>query len=149
MNGGVVVAVALLLASAFGFWRRYSDGKARVVAAVDVVAPADLGVPALGARATILQFSSSFCAPCRATRLIAEDIAAHDPEVLHVDINAEERLDLVARWDIRRTPTVLVLDRAGAVVARVTGQPRRVDLLAAVAHPANTPVLGDQGRNSG
>ena len=132
MNGSIVVIVALLAATAFGLWRRHTDGRTRVADTADRVQATELRVAALGTDATILQFSSSFCAPCRATKLIAADIAASRPGIAHIEVNAEERLDLVERWDIRRTPTVLILDRAGAVVGRVTGQPRKPDLLAAV-----------------
>jgi hypothetical protein len=39
---------------------------------------------------------------------------------------------LVRRLDVRRTPTVLVLDAQGMVVRRASGQPRRVDVIAAL-----------------
>ncbi|MEO3797088.1 thioredoxin family protein [Nonomuraea sp. B10E15] len=93
---------------------------------------ADLG-EGLGERATLVQFSTAFCQPCRATRRILADVSALVPGVSHVEIDAESRLDLVRRLGIMRTPTVLVLDAAGAVVRRASGQPRKADVLAAVA----------------
>ena len=133
MNNVTIILLTLALATAFGVWRRMTDGRAKA-AADDTprLTPADLGVPALGTRATIVQFSSSFCAPCRATRLIAEQLVAPTPDVVHVEINAEQRLELVNAWDIRRTPTVLLLDATGAVRSRIVGQPRKADLAAAV-----------------
>lgn len=86
----------------------------------------------LGERATLVQFSSAFCAPCRATRRVLAEVAALVPGVAHVEIDAEERLDLVRRLEIVRTPTVLVLDAAGRVVRRATGQPRKADVIAAL-----------------
>ena len=50
----------------------------------------------------------------------------------HVEIDAESHLDLVRRLDVRRTPTVLVLDAAGRIVRRASGQPRPVDVVAAL-----------------
>lgn len=37
------------------------------------------------------------------------------------------------RLEIMRTPTVLVLDRAGVIVKKAAGQPRKADVLAALA----------------
>ncbi len=92
---------------------------------------ADLGVP-LGERATLVQFSTAFCAPCRATRRVLGEVAALVPGVAHVEIDAEARLDLVRRLDVVKTPTVLVLDAAGRIVRRATGQPRKADVIAAL-----------------
>lgn len=86
----------------------------------------------LGARATLLQFSSAFCAPCRATRRVLADVAVMVPGVAHVEIDAERHLALVRAVGILKTPTVLVLDADGRVVRRAEGQPRRADVIAAV-----------------
>jgi thiol-disulfide isomerase/thioredoxin len=92
---------------------------------------AELGA-ALGERATLVQFSSAFCAPCRATRRVLGEVAGMVPGVTHVEIDAEDHLDLVRRFDILKTPTVLVLDADGNVVRRATGQPRKADVIAAL-----------------
>ncbi|NEC51658.1 thioredoxin family protein [Actinospica acidiphila] len=86
----------------------------------------------MGERATLVQFSSAFCAPCRATRRVLGDVAAMVPGVTHVEIDAEARLDLVRRLGVERTPTVLVLDADGRVVRRAAGQPRKADVIAAL-----------------
>ncbi|MFI6811863.1 thioredoxin family protein [Nonomuraea sp. NPDC050328] len=92
---------------------------------------AAIGVP-LGERATLVQFSTAFCQPCRATRRILDEVAAMVPGVRHVEIDAEARLDLVRTLDIMRTPTVLVLDARGDVVKKASGQPRKADVIAAL-----------------
>ncbi|PZT70089.1 thioredoxin [Streptomyces sp. SW4] len=86
----------------------------------------------LGERATLVQFSSAFCAPCRATRRVLGDVAGLVPGVAHIEIDAEARLDLVRALDMLRTPTVLVLDAGGRVVRRAAGQPRKADVIAAL-----------------
>ncbi|MEU2117703.1 thioredoxin family protein [Streptomyces sp. NPDC058700] len=97
----------------------------------EVLGPEALGAE-LGERATLVQFSTAFCQPCRATRRILAEVAVMVPGVGHVEIDAEERLDLVRELGIARTPTVLVLDRAGRVVRRAAGQPRKADVIAAL-----------------
>jgi thiol-disulfide isomerase/thioredoxin len=104
------------------------------------VTAADLGRP-LGERATLLQFSSAFCAPCRATRVILAEVAGRAAGVAHVEIDAESHLDLVRSLGVLRTPTVFVLGADGAITARASGQPRKADVLGALAAvlPAESP----------
>lgn len=86
----------------------------------------------LGERATLVQFSSAFCAPCRATRRVLGEVSALVKGVTHIEIDAEDHLDLVRELGILKTPTVLVLDADGRVVRRATGQPRKADVIAAL-----------------
>ncbi|WP_307840573.1 thioredoxin family protein [Streptomyces sp. G44] len=86
----------------------------------------------LGERATLVQFSSAFCQPCRATRRVLAEVAALVPGVAHVEIDAEDHLDLVRELRVLKTPTVLVLDAGGRVVRRAAGQPRKADVIAAL-----------------
>jgi thiol-disulfide isomerase/thioredoxin len=86
----------------------------------------------LGERATLLQFSSAFCAPCRATRRVLAEVADMIEGVAHIEIDAESRLDLVRELNVLRTPTVLVLAGDGRIVRRASGQPRKPDVIAAI-----------------
>ncbi|WP_074994601.1 thioredoxin family protein [Streptomyces prasinopilosus] len=113
--------------------RRRRSGRARVRGRDDGerLGAEDLGA-ALGERATLVQFSSAFCAPCRATRRVLGEVAGLVPGVAHVEIDAEAHLDLVRRLGILRTPTVLVLDAGGGIVRRAVGPPRKPDVIAAL-----------------
>ena len=94
----------------------------------------------LGERATLVQFSSAFCAPCRATRRILADVAGMTEGVAHIEIDAESRLDLVRSLNVLRTPTVLIADSTGRVVKRASGQPRKADVIAAIAQAADVTI---------
>nr|WP_308377882.1 thioredoxin family protein [Streptomyces sp. ISL-98] len=87
-----------------------------------------------GERATLVQFSTAFCQPCRATRRTLAEVAHMVEGVAHVEIDAEARLDLVRELGIVKTPTVLVLDADGWIVRRASGQPRRAAVIAALGH---------------
>lgn len=134
---GLVVAVgALAVATAVGLWWRARNGRVRAASSGVAVTPgevstADLGV-ALGTRATLVQFSSAFCAPCRGTRQVLADVARMVDGVNHVEIDAQARLDLVRKLDVRRTPTTFVLSPDGHVTHRASGQPRKADVIAAL-----------------
>jgi thiol-disulfide isomerase/thioredoxin len=141
MEGLVVVVVVLLAATLLGL--RHARSGRRIgretrrsasTGTTDdgpLLTAADLGEP-LGERATLVQFSTAFCQPCRATRQVLAGVAKDVDGVAHVEIDAESRLDLVRRLNVRRTPTVLILDAAGRVVRRASGQPRTVDVVAAL-----------------
>jgi thiol-disulfide isomerase/thioredoxin len=149
--GRWVLLVAVVAAVAIGVWRALSDGRFRGTHAVrggsTGVSTGSTGGGSTdggsvlagtsydgqrGERATLLQFSSAFCAPCRATRRTLADVAGTVPGVTHVEVDAEEHLDLVRRLGILRTPTTLVLDPSGHEVTRATGAPRAAQVLAAL-----------------
>ncbi|KAE8764236.1 thioredoxin family protein [Georgenia thermotolerans] len=96
---------------------------------------AGLGLPAdrLGERATLLQVSSAFCAPCAGARVVARRVAETAEGVRHVEVDVAGHERLAAALQIRSTPTVLVLDGAGRVRHRVEGVPRLAWLREAVA----------------
>ncbi len=52
--------------------------------------------------------------------------------VAHVEVDAAARPDLGRRLRVSSTPTVRVLDPAGAVVTRAAGLPRKADVIAAL-----------------
>ncbi|KRB77735.1 hypothetical protein ASE01_05910 [Nocardioides sp. Root190] len=153
MTGLVILGVALVAALAFGLYRQRVDGRfsptmrevdlaptptaedpadrAADLAVWDAIASAVPGA-ALGERATFVQFSSAFCAPCRTTRVLLDDVATRTDGVAHVEIDAEEHLSLVRELDIRRTPTTLILDGIGNELTRAAGAPRREQVLAAL-----------------
>lgn len=142
MNPGLVILVlAVVVAAGFGWYRRNVDGRfvgapapAPAVEESTVWASVAASLPSaeLGERATLLQFSSAFCAPCRTTRVVLADVAERYDGVAHVEIDAEQHLELVRELDVRRTPTTLVLDRAGNEITRAAGAPRREQVLAAL-----------------
>ncbi|MGW0196659.1 thioredoxin family protein [Nonomuraea sp. NPDC003201] len=137
MTGWWVALATLALGSVIGVVRLRRDGQVRDTGG-DRLSEADLGA-GLGERATLVQFSTAFCQPCRATRRILADVSGIVPGVTHVEVDAESRLDLVRRLDIMRTPTVLVLDTTGKIVKRASGQPRKADVLAALAAAVSPP----------
>ncbi|MFG2941873.1 thioredoxin family protein [Streptomyces sp. NPDC048282] len=134
MTTGLAVCLAVLAAaSGYGVLHKRRSGRVRVRGRDDGkrLGAAELGTE-LGERATLVQFSSAFCAPCRATRRVLGEVAGVVPGVAHVEIDAEAHLDLVRELEILKTPTVLVLDAGGRVVRRATGQPRKADVIAAL-----------------
>ncbi len=145
--GVVVLVVAVVGALGFGAWRALTDGRFRGTHVVrrattpapeatdETTAPLLAETPwasQLGERATLLQFSSAFCAPCRATRRVLADVADMVPGVAHIEVDAEQHLDLVRRVGVMRTPTTLVLDATGREVSRAAGAPTKQAVIASL-----------------
>jgi len=130
--GLVVVAAVLLAATCFGLVRAHRLGRLRDADESRLTAE-QLKAPALGERATLVQFSSAFCRPCVATRHLLGDVAGKVPGVRHVEVDAESHLELVRSLGIASTPTTLLLDRGGVVRRRAVGVPHRDQVLAALA----------------
>jgi thiol-disulfide isomerase/thioredoxin len=139
VEGVLVLAAALAGATAFGLWRRRTNGRVSNHGgrAQQRLTSDELGT-SLGERATFVQFSSAFCQPCRANRQVLGHLARTDDGIVHVDIDAEQNLDLVRRLGITRTPTTFVLDAAGSIRRRAVGPLRLADARAAVAEVAGS-----------
>lgn len=141
MTGVWALAVVLLVTAVIALAKLRVDGRFRPRRArsvgddpqsrSDVLTAEEIGAP-LGERMTFVQFSSSFCSPCRATRVLLADVVRSREGIAHVEVDAESNLDLVRRLNILRTPTVVVLDAEGGIVGRASGLPRREQVEATI-----------------
>jgi len=132
MNNVYWLLAILVAATAFGLFRRWDEGRAKVEKHRVIVSEKQIGAP-LGEKATLLQFSSAFCAPCRTTKVVLAKTASIIDGVNHIEIDAESHLDLVRQLEISRTPTTLILDKDGMVRNRAVGVPRQDELISVLA----------------
>jgi hypothetical protein len=54
--------------------------------------------------------------------MITATVAGRD-DVRYVDLDAEQAMDLVRRFNVLRTPTILVTDADGRLLSRTAGVP--------------------------
>ena len=126
----------LLLLSLFsflivlGYWQRHRHGKLKKVNGISISA-VELNQK-LGNKATIVQFSTTFCSECRTAKAIVKDVVKGYKDIIYVEVDAESNLDLVRRVDIRSTPTTIFLDSKGFEIARAKGAPKRDQLIKAI-----------------
>ena len=125
--------LVLTLASAFGFWWKQNQGRVRSAKGPhNFITKNELGID-LGARVTIVQFSTAFCSPCKATATIIQNLVKDVNDVTYLQIQSEENLKLVEKFDIKSTPTVIFFNSQGMEVGRATGTPSNEHVLAAIA----------------
>lgn len=134
--GVVALAAVLLVVLGFGLLRARYDGRIRTAPTVQGSSLADLGIALPAERATIVQFTGEFCGTCAQARTLVERILLDAPDVGHVEVDVAEHLNAVRALDIRRTPTLIIVDRHGVPVHRASGMPREAELREAVSELA-------------
>jgi thiol-disulfide isomerase/thioredoxin len=142
----------LVIASVFGFYWRSQQGKLKVPA-VDgnritneeiskiIRAKSSFMVNSdlldqhqmqLGKNVTLLQFSSAFCSPCKATAQIISQLVKDMDDVVYIQVASEENLKLVEKFDIKSTPTVIFFNREGIEVGRAAGIPTKEQVIISI-----------------
>ncbi len=126
----VVIVVALVaLATVVGVVYRTTAGPVRHTKGNTIIRANDLpGLGSLGSRATLLQFSTEVCAPCRTTHRVLHGVAEELPGVTHVDLDVTHLPDVASKYNLLQTPTTFILDRRGVVRARIGGLVRTPEL---------------------
>ena len=138
MTGALVLVGTLALAGIAGFVLRSRDGRIRGVDRAP--APEVAGLPEdvrqlldPSAAVTLIQLSTTFCAPCRQARRLLTDLAARTEKLHHAELDLTHRPDLARALSVLRTPTTLAVDARGTELLRVGGVPNRDTLLDALA----------------
>jgi glutaredoxin len=140
--GAAVVVAALGITALAAWWLRARNGAVRTSGTGDAVIGEvfeRLGVRPQDAELTVVQFSTAFCAPCRATKARLEQLRTTRPGLAYVHVDAESHLDEVRALDVRRTPTLFYLGRDGRLIGRSSGAPRPEELTALVDAHAGVP----------
>ena len=130
-SGTKLVLLTLGIATIVGLIMHFRSGHIRKSVRDVRITPSELGQQ-LASKATFVQFSSAFCQPCRATKVLLQSITQGADGVGHIEVNAESNLELVRRFHITRTPTTLVADSEGKIIGRAVGVPRRQEVLATI-----------------
>jgi thiol-disulfide isomerase/thioredoxin len=130
MTGALVLIGTLALATVLGLVLRVRTGRVRAAAGREL--PDDVRRELRPGGVTLVQLSTSFCAPCRHARLLLSDLAARTDGLHHTELDLTDRPDLARELSVLRTPTTLAVDERGTEILRVGGVPKRDALLDAL-----------------
>ena len=130
MTGTFVLVATLVLATAAGLVMRARNGRVRTAGVTGL--PADVRAVLAPAGVTLVQLSTTFCAPCRHARALLSDLATRTDGLHHAELDVTERPELAKELAVLRTPTTLAVGPDGAEILRVGGVPKRDELLVAL-----------------
>ncbi|MFO7192797.1 MULTISPECIES: thioredoxin family protein [Thermocrispum] len=130
MTGLVVTAAVFAAGLVIGLVLRGREGKVRS-------GKQRAGLPApvaesLGPGVTLVQISTTFCAPCRHTRARLSALAERQEGLRHVDIDVTNQPEVAHALGVLRTPTTIAYTASGTEIVRVSGLPETDSLLAAL-----------------
>ena len=105
MDSLSLLTFLLLSATVIGLYYRKNSGLIKRKKRLKL-SPTEFG-GAYGGRATILQFSTTFCSACRAAKALIKDVVKDEADISFYEVDAESNLELVRKVDVRTTPTTL------------------------------------------
>jgi thiol-disulfide isomerase/thioredoxin len=132
LTGVWVLIGTLAVASVLGFAWRKSQGRVRTTAKHSVLPPKLRELVDPASSVTLLQISTTFCAPCRHTRVLLADLAGKVDGLRHVDFDVTDHPEIATSIGVHTTPTTLAVDAHGVELMRVGGVPKRDTLLDAL-----------------
>ncbi|GAA1984805.1 thioredoxin family protein [Amycolatopsis minnesotensis] len=135
MAGLWVVLGVLVAGSAAGLLLRRREGRVKTTGKAPGTVP-DLPAAVTGVldpeRVTLVQISTTFCAPCRHARAVLTTLADGTDGLRHVDLDVTQRPEVAQQLGVLRTPTTLALAPDGRELLRVGGVPKAGSLLDAL-----------------
>jgi thiol-disulfide isomerase/thioredoxin len=139
MTGVFALVGALAVASLLAWWLRAREGRVRVTrqhtgnAAPAAALPEQVRTALATAPAvTLVQVSTTFCAPCRHARAVLGQLAGSTAGLAHVELDVTDRPDVAVSLGVSRTPTTVAYAPDGTELLRVGGVPRRDTLIDAL-----------------
>ncbi|MGH3932966.1 MAG: thioredoxin family protein [Pseudonocardiaceae bacterium] len=131
MSGWALGLGTLVVATVFGLLWRHRQGRVQAPAGTALSGLVLCRIDSVAA-VTLLQLSTPMCARCPQARALLSELAAGTPGIGYTEIDLAEHPELATELRVRSTPTVLAVSRTGHELFRVTGVPRRAELLTAL-----------------
>jgi thiol-disulfide isomerase/thioredoxin len=134
VTGLWVLLAALVAAGALAWLLQAREGRIKATAS----GPSDeLPDPvrtalAAGPSVTLVQVSTTFCAPCRHARAILARLAETTSGLVHVELDVTDRPEIATSLGVLRTPTTVAFTSDGTELLRVGGVPKRDTLIDAL-----------------
>ena len=133
MTGLWVLVATLVAAVAAGVLLRARSGRVRAAKPAARALPAPVTDALDPASAvTLVQISTTFCAPCRHARAVLGPLAERTEGLHHVELDVTNQPEVAQSLAVLRTPTTIALTPDGRELLRVGGVPKGPELLDAL-----------------
>jgi thiol-disulfide isomerase/thioredoxin len=132
MTGVWVLIGTVAVATVFGLAWRAAQGRVRGGKTESALPEPLRAAVDNGSAVTLLQLSTTFCTPCRHTRVLLSDLASRTDGLAHVDFDVTDQPEIATSLGVLRTPTTLAVNSAGVELMRVGGVPKRDTLIEAL-----------------
>ena len=131
MTGMWLALMVIATAGAFGLLWRARQVRVRSASKLPLPVLPEQVLHRVDAEAavTLLQLTTPICARCPQARALLGDLAATIPGIRHTELDLTQYPELASLLAVRSTPTTLAVARSGHELFRVTGVPRREELL--------------------
>jgi len=133
VTGLWVLVATLVAAAAVGALLRVRNGRIRDAkpAARELPAPVTAALDPASA-VTLVQISTTFCAPCRHAKAVLAPLAERTDGLHHVELDVTNQPEVAQSLSVLRTPTTIALTPDGRELLRVGGVPKGPELLDAL-----------------
>ncbi|GAB3140861.1 TlpA family protein disulfide reductase [Amycolatopsis sp. NPDC004378] len=132
MTGLWVLVAVLVVASAVGLVLRARNGRVRDAKPVRELPGPVTDVLDPASAVTLVQISTTFCAPCRHAKAVLAPLAERTDGLHHVELDVTNQPEVAQSLAVLRTPTTIALTPDGRELLRVGGVPKGPELLDAL-----------------
>jgi thiol-disulfide isomerase/thioredoxin len=130
-----IVAGVLVVGVIAGMLLRAGNGRIRATGRERGLPEAVVSALDPRSAVTLVQISTTFCAPCRQTRALLSSLAEKTEGLRHVDLDVTDRPEVAHALGVLRTPTTLAFTPGGQELLRISGVPSGPAVLDALAGP--------------
>lgn len=135
MTGLWVLVAVLVAGTAAGLLLRARNGRVREARDTEPVRELPGPVAAVldpASAVTLVQISTTFCAPCRHAKAVLAPLAEKTDGLHHVELDVTNQPEVAQALAVLRTPTTIALTPDGRELLRVGGVPKGPELLDAL-----------------
>jgi thiol-disulfide isomerase/thioredoxin len=132
VTGLWVLVATLVAAAAVGLLLRARNGRVRAAKPARALPGPVADVLDPASAVTLVQISTTFCAPCRHAKAVLEPLAERTDGLHHVELDVTNQPEVAQSLSVLRTPTTIALTPDGRELLRVGGVPKGPELLDAL-----------------
>jgi thiol-disulfide isomerase/thioredoxin len=132
VTGVWVLIGALVVAGALVWLLQAREGRIKQASTVPAAGLPEPVRAVLASGVTLVQVSTTFCAPCRHARAVLSRLADTTAGLTHVELDVTERPEIATSLGVFRTPTTVAFTSDGTELLRVGGVPKQDTLIDAL-----------------